>query len=323
MKLEKLPSGSYRVQKMIDGKRYSLTFDHRPTQKDIAAAIQKKANAVNGKMTFQDAALSYIDARTNTISPSTLREYKGTLKRLSNSFLYQTIDDITQNDVQKEINQLSKDRAAKTVRNYHGFIASVLAEFRPELLIRTKLPQKEKKEVYIPSSEEIKKLLEYAKGTQYETALYLGCASMRRSEICALTKDDIEGNIIHITKAMVMDENKNWVVKLPKTVESTRNIVVPNEVIEVINRVGLYEGHPNSITDWMDATEKKLNMKHFSFHKLRHYFASQAHESGASDADIMKAGGWKTDYVMKAVYRHSLADDTSAVTSAVFDKILP
>ena len=35
MKVQKLPSGSYRVQKTINGKRRSFTFDHKPTQKEI------------------------------------------------------------------------------------------------------------------------------------------------------------------------------------------------------------------------------------------------------------------------------------------------
>ena len=33
-----------------------------------------------------------------------------------------------------------------------------------------------------------------------------------------------------------------------------------------------------------------------------------AHAMGMSDADIMKSGGWKSDYVMKSVYRHAMKD---------------
>lgn len=71
---------------------------------------------------------------------------------------------------------------------------------------------------------------------------------MRRSEICALTLDDIEGDALHIRKAIVLNENNEWVIKTTKTTEGTRDIVIP-------------------------------------------------------DADIMQMGGWKTDHVMKDVYR--------------------
>ena len=156
----------------------------------------------------------------------------------------------------------------------------------------------------------------------FEVPLLLACASLRRGEICALTMDDIDGNTIHITKDMVLDINKEWVIKPPKTTQSIRDVVVPDRVIEAISRNGLYKGHPNSISDWMDKAERTLGLEHFSLHKCRHYFASAAHEAGVSDADIMKAGGWKTDHVMKTVYRHSLAKDNSEATNAVFKNIL-
>lgn len=322
MKIEKR-SKSFRIQKQIYGKRYSFTFDHKPTQKEIQQACSEITQRNNGKITFQNAAESYINARSNTISQSTEREYIGTLNRLSERFRAMQIDDIGTIDVQREINNLAKDKSPKTVRNYHGFISAVLGEFRPQLILTTKLPQKEKQSVYIPSSADIKQLIEYAKDTQYEVPILLGCASMRRSEICALTMDDIdiENRIIHITKGMVMDKNKEWVIKPPKTTESIRDIPLPDQVLDAILRNGLYTGHPNSISDWMDKAEKKLGLQHFSLHRCRHYFASAAHESGIPDADIQKAGGWRTNYVLNSTYKHSLKQDNSAASNAVFNTL--
>ena len=39
MKIEKLPSGSYRVRKMYKGKTYTVVFDYKPTQKEALQAI--------------------------------------------------------------------------------------------------------------------------------------------------------------------------------------------------------------------------------------------------------------------------------------------
>lgn len=321
MRIEKLPSGNYRVQKQINGKRHSFTFNHKPTQRELLEHFACVSDTNNKRMTFKDASLSYIEARSNTLSPATYREYHGTVKRLSEAFTGILVDDITANDVQREINRLAVNKSPKTVRNYHGFIASILAEFRPNLVLHTHLPMNNKKTPYIPSHDDIRALLDYAAGTQYEVAILLGCASLRRGEICALTMDDIEGNTIHITKDMVLDINKEWVVKPPKTPQSIRDIVVPDRVIEAIQLNGLYQGHPNSISDWMDKAEKTLGLQHYSLHKCRHYFASASHEAGISDADIMRAGGWKTDHVMKTVYRHSLSKDNSAVSDAVFKNL--
>ena len=307
MKIEKLPSGSYRVRKTIKGKTMNLTFKKRPTQREIEEEINRRLGLHNGKLTFKDAATMYISSRTNTISPATIREYKGTLSRLDQRFTSLAIDEITQSDIQFLVNDLSSRLSAKTVSNYHGFVASILVEFRPDMIIRTKLPVRVNKKPYVPTNEEVKALIECAKGTQYEVPILLGCCSMRRGEICALTENDIdfENCIIHITKDMVMDENKNWVIKIPKTLASIRDIKVPSEIIESIKRNGLYKGHPNSISDWMTKAEKRLGIPHFSLHKTRHFFVSVAHNKGESDADIMATGGWATDNVMIKHYRQA------------------
>ena len=35
MNIDKRPSGNYRVRKMVNGKTYTLTLDHKPTEKEI------------------------------------------------------------------------------------------------------------------------------------------------------------------------------------------------------------------------------------------------------------------------------------------------
>ena len=43
MKIEKLPSGSYRIRKTYKGKTYAVIFDHKPTQKEAMQAMQAMA----------------------------------------------------------------------------------------------------------------------------------------------------------------------------------------------------------------------------------------------------------------------------------------
>lgn len=137
----------------------------------------------------------------------------------------------------------------------------------------------------------------------------MACYGMRRSEICALTVEDIDGDVVHINKAMVQDENNKWVVKVNKTTESTRDIVIPMELADKIRKQGfVYQGHPNHISRNLEKIEDKLGIPHFSLHKLRHYFASEMSALGVPEADILKLGGWQSDHVMKSVYRHSMMD---------------
>lgn len=322
MKPKKLPSGSYRVQKQINGQRVSMTFDHRPTIKEVDEEIARRLGYYNGKLTFEAAAINYIEARTNILSPSTIKGYRQLLNCYSHPFMYKPLDDITNNDIQKEINTFAATVSPKTVKNRYTFISSVFAEFRPDVTLRVNLPMMVRKEPYIPSNEEVRMLISEAEGTQYKTALLLGCCGLRRGEICALTMDDIDfdTNTVHITKDVVTSDSNEWVVKAPKTAQSVRDLAVPEVVIESIRQNGLYSKNPHNITEWMHRKQDKLGIPHFSLHKLRHYFVSSAHEKGLSDASIMQAGGWAAPNVMIKHYRH--AQNTDAVTSAVLSDII-
>lgn len=312
MKIEKLPSGSFRIRKMYQGKTYTVVTDYKPTQKEalqLLAAELDKVQETKKRMTFKAAAEQYIETKENVLSPSTIREYIGTVKRLSADFVDKNLSDITAVDIQKEINLHAKTKSPKTVRNYHGFISSVLKTFRPNLTISTTLPQKTKSEPYIPTDEEVKQVIQASVGTNYEIAIMLACYGMRRSEICALTLDDINGNIVTINKAKVLDKNKKWVIKTTKTEDSSREIWIPDELVAKVREKGsIYDGHPNDISDYLDALQTKLGIPHFSVHKLRHYYASMSHSLGIPDVYIMKAGGWKSDNVLKNVYRHAMKD---------------
>lgn len=73
MKIEKLPSGSYRIRKMYKGKTYTVVTDYKPTQKEAIQLMADELDKVREKhthMTFKDAAREYIDAKYNVLSPS-------------------------------------------------------------------------------------------------------------------------------------------------------------------------------------------------------------------------------------------------------------
>lgn len=317
MKIEKLPSGSYRIRKMYKGKMYSVTFEHKPTQKEAMQAMAEELDKVQEKhtsMTFKTACEKYIESKRNVLSPSTITGYNAIVRQISVLFLQKNIHDITALDVQIEINRMAEKCSPKTVRNYHGFISAVLGVFCPNLKICTTLPQKLKNEPYIPSDDDVRRILEHARGTEYEIPIILACYGMRRSEICALTLDDLTGDTLIINKAKVINENKEWVIKTTKTTASTREVIIPIDIADKIREKGyIYNGYPNCITKYLERIEKELEMPHFPMHKLRHYFASKMSAMNVPEADIMRMGGWETDHVMKGVYRHSMEDKNKTI----------
>lgn len=319
MKIEKLPSGSYRVRKMLDGKTYSLTFDHRPTIKEIDAELAQRSTRYNGKMTFGEACKEYIQDRSNTLSPASVREYHNRLGRISDRLLEITLDDIRTQDIQKEINLFAKDHAPKTTQNQFLFMQSVLSLYRDDLRLRVKLPTRTVEAPYIPNTGDIQALLDYFKGTQMELVIRLATLGLRRGEICALQPADLDGHYLHISRDKVMDSNGKWIIKdTPKTSASNRTIYVTDRIVELINTVGIYNRNPQNIYTYLTKAQDKLGIPRFSVHKFRHYFASKALES-MPEQDVMAFGGWNSDGVMKRIYQHRLNDRTIDVAKAITD----
>lgn len=325
MKIEKLPSGSYRIRKMYKGKTYTIITDYKPTQREaitLMADKLKQSESKEAHLTFEKAAENYVDMKRNVLSPRTIKEYSEMVGRIPKWFNILVASDITQIEINRLVNELSKEKSPKTVRNYHGFISAVLGTFCPNLKICTTLPQKLKSEPYTPSREDVRRILEEIKGTPYEIPIILACYGMRRSEICALTVNDLDGDILHINKSLVLNEKKKWEVKTTKTTESTRDIIIPMELADKIRKQGyIYRGHPNTIYDCLKRAEKKLGIPEFSLHKLRHYFASQMSAMGVPEADILKLGGWETDHVMKSVYRHSMMEKEKKAKREAAEKL--
>jgi integrase len=311
MKIEKHGT-KYRVRKMYKGTVYLLSFDKLPDEKDISIAFAEKLKeeGTTEKGSFEDFALKYIKNRKNVTSPSTERTYNIKLKQLSDGFKQKNLSEITAEDVQVEINNLAGRYEPKTVHTAHGFIASVLGEYRPNLKLRTKLPQKIRKEQYEPTNEDIKRILGRVKGGKYDVAFQLGVLGCRVAEICAFTLDDLDDNNLRIHKNMVMNTNGQWVIKeTPKTDESNRTLPLPKSLATKIKKQGfIYDGHPNALNRAMHRYQRELGIPQFRFYDLRHYFASYAHSKNIPDADIMAIGGWKTDHVMKRVYRNSIEE---------------
>lgn len=324
MKIEQLPSGKYRIRKMVNGRSTSYTFDHKPTEAEINVMLGVE---VNKKSTFRQAAIDYVESKRNILSPSTIKEYTETIRRLSPAFLDTPLSKMTGVIVQKEVNLLAKTRKPKTVRNYHGCIFSVLKMYKPDLILRTTLPKNRQDKKYIPTKEDVQAILDYSVnscGGRYYIPLVLASYGLRRSEILAITGDSVQGNVLTIDSGIVLNDEKEWVKKdMPKTVSSIRKIPIPWEVALEIKEQGYaYKGHPNCITEFLYDACDRLEIPRFSIHKLRHFFASQLSANNVDIETILSLGGWQTDHVMKTTYRHKVTEKELEASALLEDMLM-
>lgn len=308
MTIEKLQSGNYRIVEMRNGIRYRAIVDHRPTKTEARDIMEKKIGSFHNSMIFKHAAEVYIQSKENVLSPATIRGYRSLILNLDDNFMGSRIDQITLPVLQTLINNYSVNHSPKSVRNLNGFVMAVL-KYNGSDVKSPRLPQKEKKDIYIPTEEDVKRILQEFKGHRYEAFIVLATMGLRRSEICALTPEDLNGNVLTINKALVQNEKKEWVIKQTKTESSTRKIILPDELVKLLNEKGFYEGNPENLYFNLQRAQKRLGIPQFPLHKLRHFFASYMHDLGYSDKQIQEFGGWKTDAIMKTVYQHAMEMD--------------
>lgn len=322
-KAKKLPSGNYRAQ-VYDytdesGKRHYESFT-APTRKEaeyLAAqfALDKKSRC-RSKKTFGMALDDYITSREPVLSPRSIRNYRYIRNHEIQSIMTVMVADITQELIQKVINEDAAMHSPKTVRDHHGLISAVIKQERPDFALNTVLPQKIRPDLYIPSDDDIKKIMALASETELEFPIMLAAfGPMRRGEICALHSDCISGNVVHVMRNMVLDSSGQWITKAPKTYAGDRYIEFPDFVAEKLKGVNGKATNltPDALTCRFRRLIRRSGVHSFRFHDLRHYSASIQHALGIPDAYIMQRGGWQTDGVLKAVYRHAMDDTQKAM----------
>lgn len=147
----------------------------------------------------------------------------------------------------------------------HGLLSAVLGVYRPDFTLRTDLPNKVRPSIYVPTDKEVEALIKRVSETQMEIPVLLAAfGPMRRSEICALTSEQINGNIVHVEQAMVLNDNHQWVIKKPKSYAGDRYITFPDFVI---NKIGERKGkivslNPAQISDRFPKILKECNLPH-------------------------------------------------------------
>ena len=333
---KKLPSGSWRCQvfshKDETGKRIYKSFtcpDPSPKGKriceDMASSwARDKEQALATSKTFGAAVTSYIDLRRNTLSPRTIEDYERTQRLYLSSLERIRIDSITQADVQKVIDQAAAHLSPKTVTNIHCLISAVMRQERPQMALRTTLPQRVKPNLTIPSDDDIKALLEAVRSTTLELPVMLAAfGPMREGEICALRMENVSGNTVHVCENMIrkmVTKETTWIIRHPKSTDGTRFIDYPDFVCSLFPDTGrITNMNPNTLCKMFKRKVDQLGLPGIRFHDLRHWCASTLHAQGVPDAYIMQRGGWSSDRVLKSVYRHTLDGYQQSMTALAND----
>lgn len=314
----------WRIQLRINGQSIPVNADTPKECKRQAALLKSQAQAAarpvkKCDLTLSQAIDAYIDERSNTLSPATLRGYRIIQKHRFSSTMNRRLCKIKPSEWRSILNDELSVASRKTVKNAWGLVKSASSAQGISLddSILVSNPRKKGDANWL-EPDEIKKFVAAAKDDPLCVPMLLALMSMRISEIDALFWENIDPNadIISTSGARVLDENNEYVLKPEqKNLASDRTIplLIP-ELRAAIRRDWKPEGKvlPCSQATLRNAVSRtcdRAGVKRVTVHQLRHSFASLSAHLRIPAEISMEIGGWSNDKTMKEIYTHIARSD--------------
>lgn len=371
------PSGTvrWRVQFRIDGKGRQETFDtsdgaysfgdliDKVGAKAAYTVLQRRRENVENIPTLREWTERYLDPSSGMLTGVESGTRAGYRSIATGSFLQilgdYPVDAITKDDVGKWIawqeqqpSKRNKGRsiAAKTVRNYHALLSSVLkaaddAELtRGNAAFKTRLSRGLAREGVFLSREEFATLYEFIPDYYKPLVAFLAGSQARWSEATALTWGDLNTDTVPPTVRIVKAWKKNPggkpVISVTKTPRGRRTVSLwpalvaalgspgaPGELIfqGKLNRERVWYGSFNSRI-WKPAVEKANLGKTPNIHDLRHTGASWLIADGQPLTFIQARLGHENITTTNQVYGHLLPDSHTKMStslSGIMSNVLP
>ncbi len=304
----RLPSGSWRCQVTRNGKRVSYTADNPAAAIALALGEDKKRP--------QDISLGacideYILLRSSVLSPSTLMAYNSYRAHRFQPYMEKKLSEIDRRTLQRMVNDEAKTVSPKTVKNAWGLVSASLTEYGIDTS-GINLPTVPHRERPYLTATEVLQFCKAVQGEPCEIPALLALCSLRRSEIYALTWDDIDlkTNTISVRKATVKGEDGFVTKNTTKTETSTR--IVPIIVPQLVAALKAYkpksgrvvQGYPNTLYNQINRVCASAGLPCVGVYGLRHSFASLCHYMGINEMECAKIGGWSDLGTMKKIYTH-------------------
>lgn len=321
--------------------------------------------AKSAHLTFNDLADLYLVSKAKTKAPTTVAWHERNLSQhVRPEIGHMTVTSILPAHIDKVL--LSAKNGSRTKRRGEALNATTLRNLliamravlgfgvRRGLIPKNvaqavELPQAEFVERSAMTVEDVKGLLDAARGTELEAIVPFAIGTgLRRSEICALRWSDLdlESAILRVQRAATVVDGK-VIVKAPKTKRSQRTDHMPTFVVQILRahklaqlgvlaaltsefearrlqRTGYVfirrtgeQWNPNELSKQFSRLVRRKQLPLFRFHDLRHGFASLAFAAGVPLKVVSESLGHSGIGITAQLYVHLLADQKREKAAAL------
>lgn len=326
----RLPSGRWFIQLRLGGESIPITAATEKECRQQAQLIKAEHLAGKRKAPKRDKTLreeidAYISARSNTLSPLTIRGYRIIQKNRFQAIMDRVPAKIKPPEYQGIVNDEAALCAPKTLKNAWGFIRTIIHEVTGEYPPDVKLPAQTPNDHGFLTPDQIRTFVRAVAPTKYCIPALLALSSLRISEIEALRWENIKDlKLIRVSGAVVLDENNNKVKKAAnKTASSTRSVpVMIPELAKALKRERQKQGpvmviSQNSLRCGIKKICEANGLPNVGIHGLRHSFASLAYHLQIPEMIAAEIGGWSDLATMHRIYTHIAQGDVEHYHTAM------
>lgn len=257
------------------------------------------------RIKFKQIAEEWLETKKINVKESTYCNYRYTMNRyIIPKFGNMSTKQLEKYNFNEFVDELMKELSTSSIRDILCVLKGILNYANDEYECKFKIqkivsPKSKRKNLKIMSRREKSRLENYCIKEKSLKALGIVIClntGMRIGEICALKWEEInlERRIIYVkyTLQRIYDDNTKKtkvVIDVPKTRNSIREIPISNKLYELLKELkknhnpddyfltGECEKYvePRSYQSFFSGVLKKCKIKHYKFHCLRHYFATE------------------------------------------------
>ncbi len=330
--------------------------------KELLIEWEKRLALNNSEMLFSDYLKEWLEHHHSRIADSTYQEYKKNIHKIICPYFSQmgiTLFDLKPQHIQGFYDSRMKENGvgAKTIRRYHANIHKSLAyavkmgriASNPADLVE--LPKAQEHQADFYTVDELKMVIEKAKGTQIEPVIMLAAwFGLRRGEIIGLRWSSInfDTKTLSIT-GVVKDKGPSGVKNkdmyyspTAKTKSSLRSFPLNDEMVAYLKNLKSQQDKRRSIEgynhtwddfvcvrddgdliplEYVSRAFPKLcedcGLRKLKLHELRHTNITLLLSAGASMKDVQSWAGHSNFSVTANTYAHVSAKSKSRLTESI------